>query len=1086
MMLPRAIRPARVVVAACTIALALGVGHAIQRDSVTASAQNASTAEAKVDAIFAKWTATSPGCAVGVSVDGKTALAKAYGMADLERDVKNTADTIFEAGSVSKQFTAAAVLLLARDGKLSLDDPVRKYIPELPDYGHPLTIRHMLNHTSGLRDWGSVAGIGGWPRGSRAYTHAHVLDIVSRQRALNFTPGTRWSYSNTGFNLAAILVSRVSGMPFADFTRQRIFEPLGMKDTSWRDDHTRIVKRRALSYAEDRGGFRTQMPFENVHGNGGLLTTVRDLLTWNENFVTPKVGNRAFVDEQARAGLFNDGRAHGYALGLQVGDYKGLRQVAHGGSTAGYRAYLSRYPEANVSVALLCNAASVNPGQYANAVADVYLADRARAAAAPAPKHTLTAPETSALIGIYRNTQTGEPLHIVRADNGVRIERGAVLIAMSPSRLVTASGDVFELGNERGDARMTDSYGSVETYARVTPAKPTVEQLQSLAGTYTSDDAEVEMTVAVDGDAAILKRRPDTTIRLTPVYPDAFTSQLGTVIFRREGTRVSDFSVVQDRVWDMRFTRQAAAARSTSQTASATSQTTPASAAADRWWAHVKVLADDRLEGRDTGSAGHRKAAEYVASAFERAGLKPGGVNGYIQPVTFRSRRIVEEKSSLALIRGGKVEPIVLGDEATFNMRIDAAPTIDAPIVFAGYGLTVPELKYDDLAGLDLRGKVVLLLSGGPSDIPGPLLAHYQSVRWSILKETGALGTLTITNPKGMDIPWERSMLARFMPALTLADPTLDETGGQRIAVTINPARAEKFFTGSGHSFKDILALAGAGKPLPRFPIPASVRATVTVASEDITSENVVAILPGTDPRLKDEFIVISAHLDHLGTGQPINGDAIFNGAMDNASGIATLLETAAAMRDGKMAFKRSVVLLAVTAEEKGLLGSRYYASLPTVPAGGIVANLNTDMFLPLFPLRSVVAQGLEESDLAADLRAIAAPLGLKVLSDPEPERNAFTRSDQYSFIKRGIPALSLKVGFDKDSPEHALVRKWRTERYHAPSDDVSQPVDVEAAVNFNRMYLRLIEAVANRAERPRWNADSFFRRFASATSSSR
>ncbi len=334
----------------------------------------------EIDRVFERWTSSTPGCAVAVSVDGRPTLAKAYGMADLEHDVPNTPETIFEAGSVSKQFTAAAVLLLVRDGKLSLDDPARKYLPELPDYGSPLTIRHMLNHTSGLRDWGSVAGIAGWPRTSRVYTHAHVLDIVARQRSLNFTPGTKWSYSNTGYNLAAIIVSRVSGMPFADFTRQRIFEPLGMTRTSWRDDYGRVVKNRAMSYTADGNGYRTVMPFENVHGNGGLLTTVGDLLKWNQNFVAHTVGDQAFVAEQERAGRFNDGRTHGYALGLQVGTYKGLREISHGGATAGYRAYLSHYPEAKTAVALLCNAASVVPETYASAVADVVLSGRLKQA----------------------------------------------------------------------------------------------------------------------------------------------------------------------------------------------------------------------------------------------------------------------------------------------------------------------------------------------------------------------------------------------------------------------------------------------------------------------------------------------------------------------------------------------------------------------------------------------------------------------------------------------------------------------------------------------------------------------------------
>src|SRR6266540_1812640 len=217
-----------------------------------------------VDRLFARFDGNTPGCAAGVSAGGRSVLQRAYGMADLEHDIRNTPDTIFEAGSVAKQFTAASVLLLAKEGKLSLDDPVRKYIPELPDYGPALLIRHMLNHTSGLRDWGSVAAIAGWPRTTRVHTHAHVLEIVHHQQAVNFTPGTRWSYSNTGYNLAAIIVSRVSGMPFAEFTRARIFEPLGMTRTSWRDDHTRIVKNRAIAYEDRRDGFHTNMPFETV------------------------------------------------------------------------------------------------------------------------------------------------------------------------------------------------------------------------------------------------------------------------------------------------------------------------------------------------------------------------------------------------------------------------------------------------------------------------------------------------------------------------------------------------------------------------------------------------------------------------------------------------------------------------------------------------------------------------------------------------------------------------------------------------------------------------------------------------------
>jgi Zn-dependent M28 family amino/carboxypeptidase len=502
---------------------------------------------------------------------------------------------------------------------------------------------------------------------------------------------------------------------------------------------------------------------------------------------------------------------------------------------------------------------------------------------------------------------------------------------------------------------------------------------------------------------------------------------------------------------------------------------------AARWWSHVEFLASDAMKGRETGSPEHRKAAEYVADQFRRAGLTPAGTAGYFQSVPFKSRRIVEEQSSLALIRsGGTIEPVVLGDEATFSMRIEPAPSVEAPLVFAGYGLQVPESKHDDLAGLDLKGKIVVLVTGGPSSIPGPLLAHYQSTRWSYLHRAGAIGIIAIQNPKGQDIPWDRSKLSRFLPQMAIADPAMDETLGQQVSVTFNPARAEKLFAGSGHTFAELVALSNDGKVLPRFALPSRARVKVTVTSNTLASDNVVGILRGTDPVLRNEHVVLSAHLDHLGVGAPVsnNGDTIYNGAMDNASGIATLLETAAAAA-ASGGFKRSVVFAAVTAEEKGLLGSRYLASRHPVPGATVVANINSDMYLPLFPLESLIVQGIEESDLAADLARATRPLGIEVLTDPEPERNGFVRSDQYSFIKAGVPALSMKLGFAKDSPEHQIVRRWRTERYHGPSDDLSQPVDRQAAEDFGKAYLAVVAEIANRATRPLWNADSFFRRFA-------
>ena len=486
----------------------------------------------QVDKIFAKWNSPStPGCAVEAAVDGKPVIAKGYGMADLEHDVKITPESIFEAGSVSKQFTAAAILLLAREGKLSIDDPVRQYVPELPDYGSPLTIRHMLNHTSGLRDWGSIEAIAGWPRTSRAYTHAHVLEIVSHQKAVNFTPGTKWSYSNTGFNLAAIIVSRVSGVPFAEFTRQRLFGPLGMTHTSWRDDFTRILKNRAMAYSDRSGEFHTDMPFENVHGNGGLLTTVGDLLKWNENFTSPKVGDAAFVALQQQPGTFNDGRAHGYAFGLMINSDKGVRVVEHSGSTAGYSAHLVRYPDQRLSVAVLCNATSARATQYAHDVAWVFLNGRVSPASDAAVREL---PHEDGVL--YRNINAG------------------VVLTNARGAKWTQEGDRI---------RVTDEYGSVEIYERAKKAAPSPAQLQELAGTYVSDEAETTLVAAVDGGSLVLKRRPDTVITLTPQYADAFTGpQLGLVIFRRDGSgKVTSLTVSQDRVWDLRFARQSSPTR---------------------------------------------------------------------------------------------------------------------------------------------------------------------------------------------------------------------------------------------------------------------------------------------------------------------------------------------------------------------------------------------------------------------------------------------------------------------------------------------------------------------------------------------
>lgn len=498
------------------------------------------------------------------------------------------------------------------------------------------------------------------------------------------------------------------------------------------------------------------------------------------------------------------------------------------------------------------------------------------------------------------------------------------------------------------------------------------------------------------------------------------------------------------------------------------------------WWNYVKVLASDDMEGRETGSPALRRAESYVVDQLRDAGLEPAGSDGFYQPVQFESRQIVESASSLALVNKDLLEPLTLGEDAIFSTRVDLAPSVDAPLAFVGYGLSVPEMGYDDLAGQDLKGKVAVMIAGSPQSIPGALASHYSSAgeRWKALKAAGVVGTITILNPASMDIPWARISVNRAHPSMALKDPEFDETAGQKLAVIFNPAKADKLFERSGHTLQEVLDLARERKPLPRFPLALSVKARATVNKKNLESSNVVAKLPGSDPQLKQEYVVLSAHIDHIGIGEPINGDRIYNGAMDNAAGSAVLLDLAAALHKQAVKPKRSVLFLFVTAEEKGLLGSRYFNAHPTVKPGSMVADINIDMFLPIVPLKVLTVYGLAESDLGSDAQAIAQQVGVRVQPDPEPQRNAFIRSDQYNFIRHGIPALAMGVGFEKGSPEQQRFKDWLTQRYHAPSDDLDQPVDLAAAGKYEDIIEGLLLHVADQRQRPQWSADSFFRRY--------
>jgi Zn-dependent M28 family amino/carboxypeptidase len=501
-----------------------------------------------------------------------------------------------------------------------------------------------------------------------------------------------------------------------------------------------------------------------------------------------------------------------------------------------------------------------------------------------------------------------------------------------------------------------------------------------------------------------------------------------------------------------------------------------------RWWSYVEFLASDKLEGRNTGSEGHRKAAEFVAAKFERDGLKPAGTQGYIQPVKFNTKELDESDSSLVLERAGKEQKLELGEDAIIGTRVDPAPSVEAELCFVGYGLRVPDDRYDDFAGLDTKGKIAVYIGGAPSSMSSALAAHYQSggQRWETLKSVGMIGAIGIPNPHHMDVPWARTALSRFQMTMQLAAPGMDETAGEQIAIGWNPAHADELFEGSGHKFDDLVAIAESGKQLPRFALAAKVKAKTAVKRGSVESQNLAAIYPGTDPKLKDEYVVMSAHIDHLGIGKPINGDSIYNGAMDNASGVASILEVADHLKEANVKTKRSVLFVVVTGEEKGLLGSRYYSLNPTVPVKSIVADINTDMFLPLYPMKILTVYGLDESSVGDDARAVAQEMGIKTQPDPEPVRNVFIRSDQYSFVRQGIPSVMVDIGNEKGSPEAAIEKKWLTDRYHAPSDDLNQPVDKQAAATFNLLVEALIERIANADAKPTWKANSFFRRYVS------
>jgi CubicO group peptidase (beta-lactamase class C family) len=500
---------------------------------------------AQIDAMFAGISKDGPGCVIGITQDGKTVIEKAYGLAVLEHDVPNTTATLFEIGSVSKQFTAAAVLLLERDGKLKLFDDIRKYLPEMPDYGTPITIEMLLDHRSGLRDWGSIANAAGKPRGERNFSNTEVLDIAARQAELNYKPGSAYSYTNTGYNLAATIVERLSGKSFMAFTKERIFDPLGMTSAQWRDDFNRIVKNRAMAYEPSGDGFEQAMPFMDVYGNGGLIMTNGDLTRWNEAMIADTLGIRAAMETRA---MLSDGRKLPYARGVNVVPYNGVTEVYHGGVTGGYNAWLSRFPDRRLSIAMTCNTSPPRAATPA-ALASVFLG--------PTPKSVAATglPDPAQYAGLFMDTRTGVPFEVTS---------NAGELMMNGRPLTRISATQWKRGNDTNTFVNADKFeiegfdGNLYTFVRTPAVALPVSMFGEYAGSYASDETLATYQVAVESGQLKVRIEgwPDTILTLSAVYRDAFEADGLLVRFRRgPDGKVTEMSLGDSRMWDLRAAR---------------------------------------------------------------------------------------------------------------------------------------------------------------------------------------------------------------------------------------------------------------------------------------------------------------------------------------------------------------------------------------------------------------------------------------------------------------------------------------------------------------------------------------------------
>lgn len=525
-----------------------GLAQVPEKEKVVAGAERAFAKAAKTNP------SPAPGCAVGVALGGETVFEKAFGLAEMEHGIPNTAQTIFESGSVAKQFTAAALILLQQDGKLSIDDPVRKYIPELPEYQKPVTIRHILTHTAGLRDWGSVMALTGIERYDRVVTNDIILDIIIRQKYLDFTPGTEYSYSNSGYQLAAIIVERVSKQKFGDFVGERIFKPLGMTKSSWRDDYRRLVPLRSQGYSrrDPKASWSLNMPISNVVGSAGMLTTVGDLLKWNAS-LDAKTFGVPFVTALETQGVLSDGRRIHYALGLQVGKHEGLREVAHEGQTAGYQTYLARLPEKGLSVAVLCNANTPVAVDVVDGVVEEVLGPFPEAA-----KDKVAATHDEELkkhVGMWKNEAT-KLTHQITLEKGELKFNGDVLTPAKDGSFTLEDAKGTFRGGSSARAEMLDSAGAVWRLTMVTEWKPDRTEMVPFAGEWRSEEAQATMKFALEGDKPFLIFSPVWKIAMKPTLKDHFSGGNYVIWFTRNTTgTITQMHLGRHRLRDILFER---------------------------------------------------------------------------------------------------------------------------------------------------------------------------------------------------------------------------------------------------------------------------------------------------------------------------------------------------------------------------------------------------------------------------------------------------------------------------------------------------------------------------------------------------